>query len=328
MKEYFEQFDEIVEAVIIRERNSQRSKGYGFVTMATKEGAERACVNKRPIIDGRRANVDLAYLGAKPKVQRDNAASPECSNAPASPPTKQANVDLAYLETEPKIQQDDDDASNPDCPSPENSEADAATDTCTTEWSTEKDCPNFSTTQSFHGNFKYDSSHPAPPMVLPPAPFNMQKQTRVSGIQTVSSNLPLMNTMTYYQGNIPPYSAPPGNPATVDPNFLDQTGVSLVTFVPQGPVATPLQNTSVNVQCLPQFGQVPPQPAATELMPSPRYIYTVPVWYVDQGRVSCGQVSLEPVSRYSQAPLISAGVDGNTNGGFPACKMYPIPSYY
>ena len=32
LKEYFEQFDGIVEAVIIRERNSQRSKGYGFVS--------------------------------------------------------------------------------------------------------------------------------------------------------------------------------------------------------------------------------------------------------------------------------------------------------
>lgn len=32
MKEYFLQFDDIVEAVIIRERNSQRSKGCGFVS--------------------------------------------------------------------------------------------------------------------------------------------------------------------------------------------------------------------------------------------------------------------------------------------------------
>lgn len=32
LKEYFEQFDDIVEAVIIRERTSQRSKGYGFVS--------------------------------------------------------------------------------------------------------------------------------------------------------------------------------------------------------------------------------------------------------------------------------------------------------
>ena len=35
MKEYFLQFDDIVEAVIIRERNSQRSKGYGFVSETT-----------------------------------------------------------------------------------------------------------------------------------------------------------------------------------------------------------------------------------------------------------------------------------------------------
>lgn len=32
LKKYFEQFDDIVEAVIIRERSSQKSKGYGFVS--------------------------------------------------------------------------------------------------------------------------------------------------------------------------------------------------------------------------------------------------------------------------------------------------------
>lgn len=36
LREYFEQFDDIVEAVIIRERNSQRSKGYGFVSDLTE----------------------------------------------------------------------------------------------------------------------------------------------------------------------------------------------------------------------------------------------------------------------------------------------------
>lgn len=38
--------------------------------MATKEGAEQACVNKHPVIDGRQANVDLAFRGAKPKPIR------------------------------------------------------------------------------------------------------------------------------------------------------------------------------------------------------------------------------------------------------------------
>ena len=38
--------------------------------MATKEAAEKACVDKHPNIDGRQANVDLAFLGAKPKPPR------------------------------------------------------------------------------------------------------------------------------------------------------------------------------------------------------------------------------------------------------------------
>lgn len=35
--------------------------------MKTKEGAEKACINPNPVIDGRKANVNLAYLGAKNK---------------------------------------------------------------------------------------------------------------------------------------------------------------------------------------------------------------------------------------------------------------------
>jgi len=35
--------------------------------MADREGAERACANPNPVIEGRRANVNLAYIGAKPK---------------------------------------------------------------------------------------------------------------------------------------------------------------------------------------------------------------------------------------------------------------------
>ena len=35
--------------------------------MSDEEGAERARQNKSPMIYGRRANVDLAYIGAKTK---------------------------------------------------------------------------------------------------------------------------------------------------------------------------------------------------------------------------------------------------------------------
>lgn len=40
------------------------------VTMADRAAAERACKDPNPIIDGRKANVNLAYLGAKPRIMQ------------------------------------------------------------------------------------------------------------------------------------------------------------------------------------------------------------------------------------------------------------------
>ena len=286
--------------------------------MATKEGAERACVNKRPIIDGRRANVDLAYLGAKPKPTTEGAATPECPSVPSSPTGRQADVDLTNLETKQKFEQDH--TATAECSSPSTLTAPfemvSATENGSTQSASEEHLQTHSTVQNKH---KYESGHPA-----------QLKSTRVRGMQAVTPNLPLLNTMIYYQGNMPSYS-PPSRVAPVDPNFLDQTTtVNFVTLMPaQGPVTPPIQNTTISMpQCLPHFGRVPPQPASTELIPSPRFIYSVPLWYVEQGGVPCGSVSLEPLSRYSQAPLISAEIGGNGNGGFSARNMYPIASYY
>ncbi|KAI4896505.1 hypothetical protein NFI96_029526, partial [Prochilodus magdalenae] len=64
---YFETFGDIDEAVVITDRQTGKSRGYGFVTMMEKAAAERACKDPNPIIDGRKANVNLAYLGAKPR---------------------------------------------------------------------------------------------------------------------------------------------------------------------------------------------------------------------------------------------------------------------
>ena len=36
--------------------------------MSTKEGAQEAIKDPNPVIDGRKANVNLAYLGAKPRA--------------------------------------------------------------------------------------------------------------------------------------------------------------------------------------------------------------------------------------------------------------------
>lgn len=53
------------------------------VTMADRAAAERACKDPNPIIDGRKANVNLAYLGAKP---RGNLTSGKFLS-PIPPPT-------------------------------------------------------------------------------------------------------------------------------------------------------------------------------------------------------------------------------------------------
>ncbi|GMH00372.1 hypothetical protein Nepgr_002211 [Nepenthes gracilis] len=73
MKSYFEQFGEILEAVVITDKSTGRSKGYGFVTFKDPQSAFRACQNASPVIDGRRANCNLAFLGAqktKPPIPR------------------------------------------------------------------------------------------------------------------------------------------------------------------------------------------------------------------------------------------------------------------
>ncbi|XP_036390199.1 RNA-binding protein 38 [Megalops cyprinoides] len=67
LRKYFEAFGEIEEAVVITDRQTGKSRGYGFVTMTDRGAAERACKDPNPIIDGRKANVNLAYLGAKPR---------------------------------------------------------------------------------------------------------------------------------------------------------------------------------------------------------------------------------------------------------------------
>ncbi|KAK4780376.1 hypothetical protein SAY87_016482 [Trapa incisa] len=63
LRRFFEQFGDILEAVVISDKNTGRSKGYGFVTFHDPEAARKACENPSPVIDGRRANCNLAALG-------------------------------------------------------------------------------------------------------------------------------------------------------------------------------------------------------------------------------------------------------------------------
>ena len=56
--------------------------------MATKEAADRALKEPNPIIDGRKANVNLAILGAKPRGnltgKKAEPSDPEIISTPAT----------------------------------------------------------------------------------------------------------------------------------------------------------------------------------------------------------------------------------------------------
>ncbi|OVA09926.1 RNA recognition motif domain [Macleaya cordata] len=65
LRDHFEKYGEILEAVIISDKLTSRSKGYGFVTFKEPEAAKNACEDPTPMINGRRANCNLASLGAR-----------------------------------------------------------------------------------------------------------------------------------------------------------------------------------------------------------------------------------------------------------------------
>ncbi len=67
LKEMFSQFGEITEAVIITDRVSGRSKGFGFVTFATAEASEAATQQMHEKeIEGRKIVVNVA----RPREER------------------------------------------------------------------------------------------------------------------------------------------------------------------------------------------------------------------------------------------------------------------
>ncbi|XP_073127763.1 probable RNA-binding protein ARP1 [Henckelia pumila] len=90
MRDHFHKYGEILEAVIISDKLTGRSKGYGFVTFKDAEAARKACEDAAPIINGRRANCNLAALGAKRPKSATNAAAAATNPPPPPPPPQQA----------------------------------------------------------------------------------------------------------------------------------------------------------------------------------------------------------------------------------------------
>ena len=57
----FEQFGEVAEAIVIKDRMSGRSRGFGFVTFEDGEAADRAIAElNNTELDGRAIKVDVA----------------------------------------------------------------------------------------------------------------------------------------------------------------------------------------------------------------------------------------------------------------------------
>ncbi|VAI61135.1 unnamed protein product [Triticum turgidum subsp. durum] len=74
LHDHFREYGEILEAVVITDRETGRSKGYGFVTFRDPESAQQAVQNPNPMIAGRRANCNIASMGPpRPSPQRGRA---------------------------------------------------------------------------------------------------------------------------------------------------------------------------------------------------------------------------------------------------------------
>lgn len=66
LKALFEQYGEITEAVVINDRDTGRSKGFGFVTFAKEEDAQKALEMNGKEVEGR----TIVVNAAKPRENR------------------------------------------------------------------------------------------------------------------------------------------------------------------------------------------------------------------------------------------------------------------
>ncbi|KAL6635153.1 hypothetical protein ACP70R_027824 [Stipagrostis hirtigluma subsp. patula] len=90
LREHFQGYGEILEAVVITDRETGRSKGYGFVIFRDPEAAQRAVQNPNPMIAGRRANCNIASMGpprpAPPRGRGGGARGPHLPDQPSMGP--------------------------------------------------------------------------------------------------------------------------------------------------------------------------------------------------------------------------------------------------
>ncbi|KAG0452412.1 hypothetical protein HPP92_025076 [Vanilla planifolia] len=93
LRHHFEKYGDVLEAAVISDKFTGRSKGYGFVTFKEAEAARKACEDTSPVINGRRANCNLAFLGARRPAGRP---SPPVTPALTPPPPPTQNTGTYY----------------------------------------------------------------------------------------------------------------------------------------------------------------------------------------------------------------------------------------
>lgn len=64
---FFSQFGELEDCIVMRDRLSSRSRGFGFVTYSNRESTEKALAATGTDLDGRKIDIKLAI----PREQMD-----------------------------------------------------------------------------------------------------------------------------------------------------------------------------------------------------------------------------------------------------------------
>jgi len=109
LKELFETYGKITEAVLIKDKFSGRSKGFGFITFENDKDAQKAISDMHEKdVDGR----PLTVSEAKPMVPRDNDSRREHSDKSSEAPLANSSEINGQVEddTEPEITDDNSDA--------------------------------------------------------------------------------------------------------------------------------------------------------------------------------------------------------------------------
>ena len=118
LKELFTSYGDVEEAVLIKDKFSGRSKGFGFVTFTDDAAAQKAIeeMNEKDI-EGR----PLTVSEAKPMVPRDNAPREESGESQEAPMANPSEINDSVEDSMDTVEEAKEDAES-DAPAAEEAE--------------------------------------------------------------------------------------------------------------------------------------------------------------------------------------------------------------